>query len=111
MTSYYVHEKIGCIQRSGLWYRWTFDGRNSAEWISTGPFVDRFDPSNPDADVVEPGETCAQIAVEDLPEYADLIWDAYAGDEAALTKDRARFEEWIGPGGSAVAERIEWREE
>jgi hypothetical protein len=50
-----------------------------------------------------------RLTIAELPEWAEEIWQTYAGEEDSYLEDREAFEEWIGENATAVADKIEWK--
>ena len=93
---------------TNLYYNWLVSTGHPTgiEWVSAEPEVglEKYDWN---------GNTITQriqreLSVAELSTYSEEIAERYFGSDGYEQSDRQDFIDWIGDGGEAVAEKIDW---
>jgi len=92
---------------TNLYYNWLVSIGNPAgvEWVSSS--LEEFGKHDSNGNTIT---QCLQreLTVEELPVFSAEIAECYFGSDGYEQSDRQDFIDWIGDGGEAVAEKIDW---
>jgi len=94
---------------TNLYYNWLVSTGHptGVEWISAAP-EEGLEKTDWNGNTIMQ-RTQRELSVAELATYADEIVECYFGPEGFTDpSDRQDFVAWIGDGGEAVAEKVDW---